>query len=58
MFVAVYTKNHLSGFEHCIADFPYLLMNWSMINVLKFLCIVLGNSLGSMFAFFMITDKG
>ena len=37
----------LIGAEHCVADFPYLLFNLSFINVLKFICIVLGNSIGS-----------
>ena len=37
----------LIGAEHCIADFPYLLFNLSPINILKFVCIVLGNSLGA-----------
>jgi formate/nitrite transporter FocA (FNT family) len=35
------------GAEHCIADFPYLLFNLSPINILKFICIVIGNSLGA-----------
>ena len=37
----------LIGAEHCIADFPYLLFNFSWLNLLKFLSIVLGNSLGA-----------
>jgi len=37
----------LIGAEHCIADFPYLLFNLSFINILKFICIILGNSIGS-----------
>lgn len=58
MFVAVYCKKPLitvfcimtfilSGYEHCIADFPYLVFNFNIENLLKFLCIVLGNSIGS-----------
>lgn len=37
----------LIGAEHCIADFPYLLFNLSLINIFKFMAIVLGNSLGA-----------
>lgn len=33
--------------EHCIADFPYLLFNLSLINFLKFIAIILGNSIGA-----------
>ena len=58
MFIAVYCKKHvitiycimtfiLSGYEHCIADFPYLLVNFNIDHLLKFLCIILGNSLGA-----------
>lgn len=37
----------LIGAEHCIADFPYLLFNLSLINISKFIAIILGNSLGA-----------
>ena len=37
----------LIGAEHCIADFPYLLFNLSLFNVVKFIAIVVGNSLGA-----------
>ncbi len=58
MFIAVYCKKPiitvfcimtfiLSGYEHCIADFPYLVFNFNIEHLLKFLCIILGNSLGS-----------
>lgn len=58
MFVAVYCKNKvitifcimtfiLSGFEHCIADYPYLVVNLNVVNIIKFIFIILGNSLGS-----------
>ena len=58
MFVAVYCRKPLitvfcimtfilSGYEHCIADFPYLLLNFNIEYLLKFLCIVLGNSIGA-----------
>ncbi len=62
MFIAVYSKNQiitvfcimifiLSGFEHCIADFPYLVVNFGGINAVKFLCIVIGNSAGSILTY-------
>ena len=37
----------LIGAEHCIADFPYLLFNLSIINIIKLFGIILGNSLGA-----------
>lgn len=37
----------LTGSEHCIADFPYLLCAPSLLNLLKFLMVVMGNSLGA-----------
>ena len=37
----------LIGAEHCIADFPYLLFNLSLLNIFKFICIVFGNSIGA-----------
>ena len=37
----------LIGAEHCIADFPYLLFNFSLMNLLKFISIIIGNSIGS-----------
>ncbi|MCI8561454.1 MAG: formate/nitrite transporter family protein [Dorea sp.] len=67
MFVAVYCKNTvitvfcimvfiLSGFEHCIADFPYLAINFSLANLGKFLCVVAGNSVGSIVTHYLIKD--
>ena len=58
MFIAVHCKKPiitvfcimtfiLSGYEHCVADFPYLCINFNIGNLLKFICIILGNSLGS-----------
>ena len=58
MFIAVKSKKQiitifcimvfiLSCYEHCIASFPYLIQYPSFNNILKFLLIVLGNSLGS-----------
>lgn len=63
MFIAVYCKKPiitilcimtfiLSGYEHCIADFPLLCINFNSENLLKFICIFTGNSLGS-----IITNK-
>ena len=69
MFIAVYCKKMLitvfcimvfiiSGYEHCIADFPYLLLNFSMVNVLKYVVIIAGNSAGSIAVhFFMKKDE-
>ena len=37
----------LIGAEHCIADFPYLLFNLSIINIIKLCGIILGNSFGA-----------
>jgi len=37
----------LIGAEHCIADFPYLLFSLSPINILKFIAIIFGNSIGA-----------
>lgn len=62
MLIAVYTKDTiivifcimifiLSGYEHCVADFPFLLLNLSVENVIKFLFIVLGNSAGSIITY-------
>ena len=37
----------LSGYEHCVASFPYLIQCLSIDNIFKFLLIILGNSFGS-----------
>ena len=58
MFIAVYCNKPiitvfcimtfiLSGYEHCIADFPYLFFNFNIDHLLKFLCIIFGNSIGA-----------
>ena len=39
----------LIGAEHCIADFPYYLMACSFESTIKFLLIIIGNSLGALF---------
>lgn len=68
MFIAVYCKNTvitvfcimvfiLSGYEHCIADFPYLAINFSLINTGKFICVVAGNSVGSIVTHALIRDE-
>ncbi len=68
MFIAVYAKDTvitifcimifiLSGFEHCIADFIYLVLNFSPENCIKFLTIILGNSAGSIAAHFLTGEK-
>ena len=62
MFIAVYCKNTiitifcimifiLSGYEHCVADFPFILLNVSFENIVKILLIVTGNSIGSIIAY-------
>ena len=37
----------LIGAEHCIADFPYFFMALSWINLLKFILVIIGNSIGA-----------
>ena len=39
----------LIGAEHCVADFPYLLVNFNLINSCKLLMVVIGNSIGALF---------
>ncbi len=68
MFIAVYSKDTLitvmsimafilSGYEHCIADFPYLFLTFSWLNLLKFIVIILGNSLGSIICRLLFDGK-
>ena len=68
MFVAVHTRENiitifcimifiLSGYEHCIADFPYLALNFSFINFCKFIVIIFGNSIGSIMTNILIDDN-
>lgn len=68
MLIAVYCKKTiitifcimtfiLSGFEHCIADYPYFLMNFTPINLVKFIFIIFGNSIGSITAHKLISNK-
>lgn len=39
----------LSGFKHCIAEFPFVLLNASQESFVAFVLIVVGNSIGSIF---------
>jgi len=39
----------LIGAEHCIADFPYVLSVGGINNYLKFLLVIIGNSIGAIF---------
>lgn len=61
MFIAVHSKDPLiivfsimtfilSGYEHCIASFPYLLVEFSIYNLFKFVMIIIGNTFGSIIA--------
>ena len=43
----------LCGFRHCIADFPFLVLNFSFINLLKFISVVIGNSVGAVIINFL-----
>lgn len=47
----------LIGSEHCIADVPYMLINYSWESFLKWLLVVLGNSLGAIFAEGMLRNE-
>ena len=48
----------LIGAEHCIADTPYLMMNFTLINLLKFLLVIMGNSLGAIFIENILKKEG
>ena len=39
----------LIGAEHCIADFPYYIININLTNTIKMLLVILGNSCGAIF---------
>ena len=43
----------LIGAEHCIADLPYLITILSWDNIMKFICVILGNSIGA-----ILIEKG
>ena len=68
MYVAVSSKSEvitvfaimvfiLSGFEHCIADFPFLVFHLSVLNIVRFLLIIAGNSIGAMAMHLLKTEK-
>lgn len=68
MFIAVHCKKYLitvfcimtfilSGYEHCIVDFPYLCLGFNIQNLIKFILILLGNSLGSITINMLIKKK-
>lgn len=40
----------LIGSEHCIADFPYLFVEITWVKINKWILVVLGNSIGAIFA--------
>ena len=48
----------LTGAQHCIADFPYLCIHWSTTHLIKFLIVVMGNSLGAIFLENMLKIQG
>lgn len=65
MLIAVYCKKSLitvfcimvfilSGYEHCVASFPFLLVHWSFSSICKFIVIIIGNSLGSIITYGLI----
>lgn len=68
MYIAIYCKNMiitifcimtfiLSGYEHCIADFPYLIVAFTFENLFKYICIVIGNTIGAIVVHTYITEE-
>lgn len=68
MLIAVYSKETiitvfcimifiLSRYEHCIADYSFLLINMSLNNIFKFFMIIFGNSIGSIITYGLINTK-
>lgn len=47
----------LIGAEHCIADFPYLLFNFSLDNLIKWIIVVVSNSVGAIIIEILVTEK-
>ena len=47
----------LIGSEHCIADFPYVYVMHTGSAWLKWILVIIGNSIGAMFAEGMLTDE-
>ena len=39
----------LIGAEHCIVDFPYLFCVFNFTNLIKFILVIIGNSIGAIF---------
>lgn len=48
----------LIGAEHCIADLPYLFCVPSLVNLIKFLLVVVGNSCGAILIENMLKKEG
>lgn len=38
----------LIGAEHCIADIPFLMVNFNLANLIKWILVIIGNSLGAL----------
>ncbi len=47
----------MCGWEHCIVDFTYLMLNLSLLNTAKFFCVVLGNSVGAIALHWLIDEN-
>lgn len=47
----------LIGAEHCIADFPYLVFNFTEDNFFKWITVILGNSIGAIIIEVLTTEK-
>lgn len=45
------------GFRHCIAEFPFLVLNFSLSNLLKFISVFGGNSIGAMLMGFLASEE-
>ena len=45
------------GFRHCVAEFPFLLLNFSFINLLKFIAVFVGNSIGAILMGFLASEE-
>lgn len=69
IYVAVHCKNTiitivsimifiLCGYEHCIALFPYFMFAPSLESLVKFLLVMVGNSIGAIIMNLLLTNKG
>ncbi|MCR5467533.1 MAG: formate/nitrite transporter family protein [Lachnospiraceae bacterium] len=47
----------LSGYEHCIADFPYVIIGFSFDKLIKLFAIIAGNSCGSILSDLLSNGK-